>query len=92
MTQHPFEKTTEGGPVVPRYEELSNIIDLEDTSLSFMCSSYADHELDVLQLRLMALGYTEIVWSTGDVDAFGPLTRICTCRDAAGEIRTFIYG
>lgn len=87
---NPHENTSEGGPDVPEYEELSNVISLD--GIRFMPHTYLDEELNVLQPRLMALGYTEIVWSMGDRDSWGPITRICTARDAVGEIRSFIYG
>ncbi len=87
MPKHPFENTSEGGPT---YEELSNVISIE--GLSWEPNRYLDDELNILQPRLVAVGYTEIEWGPGEHDSFGPLTRTCTARDAAGEVRAFIYG
>ena len=84
---NPHENNSGGGP---EYEELSNVISID--GLSWEPNRYLDEELNVLQPRLVALGYTEIRWSMGDHDSFGPLTRICTCRNAAGEVKAFIYG
>lgn len=84
--KNPHENTSEGGP---EYEELSNVISLDGITFDM---HYHAEELDILQPRLVALGYTEIRWSMGDHDPFGPLTRICTCRNAAGEVKAFIYG
>lgn len=85
-----FETNSGSGPDEEEYEELSNVISLDD--ITFGPHTYGDEELDILQPRLVAVGYTEIVWSMGERDAFGPLSRVCTCRDAAGEVRKFVYG
>ena len=87
-----FEHNASGGAPddATEYEELTNVISLE--GLTFTRETYLDEELSVLQPRLVALGYTDIRWSMGDHDAFGPLTRVCTCRDSAGELRSFVYG
>lgn len=84
---NPHENTSEGGP---EYEELSNVIDVSDAEWDV--EGYRSYELDVLQPRLVALGYTEIRWTDGERDAFGPLSRVATCRNAAGEVKAFIYG
>lgn len=89
---NPFEHNEHGGAPAdaPEYEELSNVISLE--GITFQRETYLDEELNILQPRLVALGYTQIRWSMGDSDAFGPLTRVCIARDAAGEVRRFVYG
>lgn len=77
-------------PDAIEYEELSNVISLE--GIQYTRDTYLDDELNVLQPRLVSCGFTDIKWRMGDSDAFGPLTRVCTCRDAAGELRFFVYG
>jgi hypothetical protein len=88
----PFEHNAQGDAPADalKCEELSNVIDME--GITYDRNTYLDEEFSILQPRLVAMGYTEIRWSMGDYDSFGPLTRVCTCRDASGELREFIYG
>ena len=85
-----FENNSGAEPDVEEYEELSNVISLK--GITFQRDTYLDEELEILQPRLVALGYTEVKWRMGDSDAFGPLTRVCVCWDAAGKFRKFVYG
>ena len=73
-----------------QYEDFYEIEDV-----SFLCfdwSKYWIGETDVLEPQLVALGYSDFTWKMGEADSFGPLTRICICRDSSGELHRFIYG
>lgn len=73
------------------YEELSNVISLD--GITFDPNTYLDEELEILQPRLKAKGFTVLAWKMGDRDAFGPLTRICEVWDPeTKKARYFIYG
>lgn len=84
-----FEKGQADAPAdTLEYEELSNVISMED----FDYADYRNGELEILQPRLVALGFSEIRWYMGDHDSFGPLTRVCFCRDKTDKVRQFVYG
>jgi len=87
-----FENNEHGGAPddAPEYEELTNVIDI--SGIQYTNESYVNDEIDILQPRLIANGFYNIRWGMGDRDAFGPLTRICYCRDSTGKQRQFIYG
>lgn len=71
-----------------RYEALYKIISFE----GFDYRMFIRDEMTVLKPRLEEKGFTDIRFSMGEKDTFGPLTRICVCRDAEGKPRRFIYG
>jgi len=54
--------------------------------------SFITWESSVATPALKKAGFTDIRWRTGDGDSFGPLTRVCSCKDRDGESRTFLYG
>jgi hypothetical protein len=68
---------------------LGSVISLEGLKYG---SGYRQEELDVLQPRLEALGYTEIEWGAGESDSFGPLTRVCQATNTFGVREFFFYG
>lgn len=70
------------------YIDLEGILDFRN----FDYSLWFEHEKNVLQPQLETMGYTEIEWMMGEMDFFGPLTRICKARGAHGDITWFIYG
>ena len=72
------------------YPDLADIISFE--GFSFESSKYITEELEILQPRMEALGYKEIVFFPGEVDSFGPLTRLVMCINPDGNQVTFIYG
>jgi hypothetical protein len=49
-------------------------------------------ETYILEPQLEKLGYTDIEWSMGEKDSFGPLTRVCKAKNSSGETMWFIYG
>jgi hypothetical protein len=49
-------------------------------------------EKEILKPRLEEKGYTDIQFFMGEQDSFGPLSRICYCKDPDGNIKAFIYG
>ena len=68
---------------------LSSVISLEGLTYG---KGYRQQELDLLQPRLEALGYTEIEWGEGESDSFGPLTRVCQATNTSGVREYFFYG
>lgn len=66
-----------------------------DVSLEGYCHrDYTRWEEEIATPALIALGYSNISWSTGERDSWGPLTRICTAHldgDPVSTIR-FVYG
>lgn len=71
-----------------QYKDLYEYISFEGFSfnLHLWCEEH------VLQPRLEALGYTDIMWFDGEADFFGPLSRICRATHPDGNIEQFIYG
>jgi len=57
----------------------------------FSFCNYMTGEKDILQPRLEAKGYTNIIFSMGEYDSFGPLSRVVNAR-LNGERIKFIYG
>jgi hypothetical protein len=74
----------------PSYPDLANVISFE--GFDYDAGTYQEQERELLQPQLEALGYTEIVWFPGEVDSFGPLTRLVMCINPDGNVVTFIYG
>lgn len=70
------------------YLELMDHIDFA----GFDFGSYAQHEVELLQPKLMEQGYTNIRWMMGDYDSFGPLTRVCRAVAPDGKVVKFVYG
>lgn len=71
-----------------QYESLEDLLDFSN----FDWHLWLRDEREVLQPQLEAMGYTNVFWSMGDHDFFGPLTRVCRAIDTNGEMRWFIYG
>lgn len=72
------------------YEDLEDFISFE--GFSYAHGEWHRGEAEILQPQLQALGYTEIEWSMGEYDTFGPLTRVCKARGPSGELHWFVYG
>jgi len=76
------------GELVRDYKDLYEYISFE----GFHFADYYDGEREILQPRLEALGYTDIKWSMGERDSFGPLTRVCRAVSVENKVTWFIYG
>lgn len=72
------------------YEPLQDIIDFD--GFSFAHGEWSRGEVEILQPRLEKLGYTDVQWTMGESDCFGPLTRVCQVKDSDGELHWFFYG
>lgn len=75
-------------------EESIDYIDLEKL-LDFTNFDFAlwfEHEKNVLEPQLVAMGYRNIDWRMGEYDSFGPLTRVASATDPDGKVVWFIYG
>lgn len=72
------------------YIPLSDVIDL--SGLDYLTTTYHRQEMELLQPRLEAQGYDVLGWFSGEMDSFGPLSRLCRAIDSDGEVVTFIYG
>lgn len=70
------------------YIHLETLIDFD----TFDYDHWRTHEITKLQPQLEYLGYSDIVWSMGEVDSFGPLIRVCKAKDRNGQVIHFIYG
>lgn len=69
-------------------------IDIEEI-LDFKDFSFADWyngEKNILTPQLQKLGYSNIRWSMGEQDSFGPLSRVVTMTDSSGQVFTGWYG
>ncbi len=82
-----FEHSNEDPP--KEYIDLYEVISLEGVKYD---SYYRMQELEILQPRLEAIGYTDIKWFPGETDSFGPLTRTCRAKNPGGETVWFVYG
>lgn len=71
------------------FEDLYKIISFE--GFTFSRYNYIKEEQELLKPRLEELGFSEIEFEMGESDSFGPLSRFCTCVDAFGNKRAFIY-
>lgn len=71
------------------YENLFEHISSE--GFSYDSRTYLQQEIDILQPRLEALGYTSITWLPGESDSWGPLTRVCMATKDH-ELVWFVYG
>ena len=63
--------------------------------ISFSYFDYGEYIRDekaILTPQLEHLGYTDIIWGSGEADSFGPLTRICRAKDKFGNAQYFMYG
>ena len=70
------------------YKHLEDLIDFE----GFSFDKWRTGEVSILEPQLHKLGYHDLVWSMGDFDSFGPLTRVCKAKNSSGEVVWFIYG
>jgi len=70
------------------YEPLEGLISFD----GFDWHMWLRDEQEVLTPRLKELGYTDIFFSMGDYDEFGPLTRICRAIGPSGLLHWFVYG
>ena len=59
---------------------------------NFDFREYWKGETTILTPQLESLGYTNIRFSMGEYDSFGPLSRICHCRDSNNKQHHFVYG
>lgn len=69
---------------------LGEVISLDGQD--FSVASYSKREKELLQPRLYKAGYSLITWHDGEIDSFGPLTRICKAVSPEGEPVEFYYG
>lgn len=69
------------------YIDLGSVISFD----GFDHKTYALDELEILQPRLEAMGYREVSWFPGEMDCFGPLTRLCRAMKNL-EAVWFVYG
>lgn len=58
----------------------------------FDFNRYWKHELTILIPNLQKLGYTNIHCKNGEVDSFGPMSRLICATDSAGSSCCFCYG
>lgn len=78
----------EENPLRIKYIVLEDLLDFKD----FEYTLWWVHEKTILQPQLEDLGYTDVTWTRGETDSFGPLTRLCHARDQDGAQVWFIYG
>lgn len=64
----------------------------EISFIGFSFSDYMRGEQDILKPQLEALGYTDVRFHMGERDSFGPLSRVITCKNSAGEPCRLVYG
>lgn len=67
--------------------DLMNFISFE----GFDWKEYYKGEKEILQPRLEALGFTNVKWSPGETDSFGPLSRVCKAKTLTGKAVSFVY-
>ncbi|MET0786543.1 MAG: hypothetical protein ABWY25_07555 [Paenisporosarcina sp.] len=72
------------------YPALAGVIDF--ARFDYDKNTYKDQERTILQPQLETLGYTNITWSDGERDSFGPLSRLCKAKGPDKVWVTFIYG
>lgn len=79
---------------MPDYENPEDFECLQDAIRfdGFDYTHYYRDEKLVLTPRLEALGFTDIEFSMGEVDSFGPLIRLCHATAADGKRHKFFYG
>lgn len=70
------------------YEDLMDEISFE----GFDFGRWYEGEQDLLKPKLEEKGYINIVFTMGERDSFGPLTRCCTAIDEAGTRHWWVYG
>lgn len=64
-----------------------NLLDLISfVGFGWSNKTFKDDEKRLLEPQLTALGYYDFYWSTGEVDSFGPLSRIVDMRDNKGKL------
>ena len=68
--------------------DLPTAVNLKD----FNYTDYYKSERNIIEPQLKVLGYTDIRFSDGERDSFGPLTRIVSAKNVNGESVRFIYG
>lgn len=67
-------------------------LNLDYTGFSYVKGNYVEGEKHILQPQLEALGFSDIRWSNGEIDSFGPLTRKARMWTSLGEPVIFVYG
>ena len=70
------------------YLELGDFISFGE----FSFINYREGEEELLRPRLEELGFSDIRFSMGECDSFGPLTRVVHARNGKGTPMQFIYG
>lgn len=81
------------GRAIPEgYTELGEVINFARFHFNVSISAIKRQEVEILEPQLVALGYSNITWMMGEVDSFGPLSRLCHAENAEGKEVTFIYG
>jgi hypothetical protein len=69
------------------YGDLYDVISFED----FNFEEWLNGERNILMPRLKEAGYSDIEFSMGERDSFGPLSRVCKARKD-GTTHWFVYG
>lgn len=68
-------------------DDLDNIIDTKDTDFN----NYLTWEETRARPRLKQKGYGNIIFTDGERDSFGPLSRVALC-EKNGELYALVYG
>jgi hypothetical protein len=66
--------------------------EIPEAMQKFSYEDFRTSEQTVIKPALEDIGYTDIKFSMGERDSFGPLSRIVTCKDGIGQTIRFIYG
>ncbi len=79
-----------------REREEAEAVDLLDflgaDAATFVFEEWEEGEDQILRPALERRGFTDISFSMGEQDSFGPLSRWCVAIDGDGKRRRFIYG
>lgn len=70
------------------YQALWDVISFE----GFDYATFYRDEQTVLTPRLRLKGYKDIKFYMGERDSFGPLSRVCICKDENDNPCYFVYG
>jgi len=79
-------------PLIEGHQNLADIISFARFRFNVSTSAIKRQEKEILEPQLVGLGYTDIEWSMGEEDSFGPLSRLCKAVDHNGDEVTFVYG
>ena len=66
--------------------------EIPEVMRGFNFEEYYRDEQNIIKPALENLEYSNIRFSTGERDSFGPLSRIITCNDREGNTVRFWYG